>query len=257
VAKVPASACFMTWSVLSVTQFLPTGADQTARRVVGDQFAQRNFAGGRADKLRQVGGNGEVKIKFPALDRVRNDQPGQRFGYRPDFYRRGGSAEQQQRDQSEGRRQKNECPIETLVHYDLHLVGVSDLAIARACGEHKGYPCARMLIFGALLDCLEHLSLHQKVDGFEGRKQPARPDYFCRHSRAPILFVRGRSNDKLPDYLLPLPWAPWPWRQASRAPAGQLHGQKQRSARSQPSDHNWTGRLAIMTAGSGIPFRAR
>jgi hypothetical protein len=30
---------------------------------------------------------------------------------------------------------------------------------------------ARMLIFGVLLDCLEHLSLHQKVDGFEGRKQ--------------------------------------------------------------------------------------
>ena len=67
-AKVPASACFMTWSVLSVTQFLPTSADQTARRVVaasdldvagavGDQFAQRNFAGGKADKLRQVGGN--------------------------------------------------------------------------------------------------------------------------------------------------------------------------------------------------------
>jgi hypothetical protein len=34
VAKVSASACFMTWSVLSVTQFLPTGADLTARRVV-------------------------------------------------------------------------------------------------------------------------------------------------------------------------------------------------------------------------------
>ena len=36
-----------------------------------------------------------------------------------------------------------------------------------------------------------------------------------------------------------------------------IHGQGQRSARSQPNDHNWTGRLAIMTAGSGIPFRAR
>ena len=34
---------------------------------------------------------------------------------------------------------------------------------------------ARMLIFGVLLDCLEHLSLHQKVDGFEGRKQQVEP----------------------------------------------------------------------------------
>ena len=32
-----------------------------------------------------------------------------------------------------------------------------------------------MLIFGTLLDCLEHLSLHQKVDGFECRKQQFEP----------------------------------------------------------------------------------
>jgi hypothetical protein len=40
--------------------------------------------------------------------------------------------------------------------------------------QAEGLP-VRMLILGALLDCLEHLSLHQKVDGFEGRKQQFEP----------------------------------------------------------------------------------